>query len=241
MPALTWDELRVVATESLSGDSGAGVRSTFVRQPGGAVFAVRNSTAETVAPNILMAESEVERLLDAGVLLATPPWPAKRGHVLLVRSATFARACKRVRHRSAFAWSAVGNGLEMAYVPLEASKAWEERCARDMLGWARDRLRGEPAGARLKEVEEVLLQGISLCDATSPEHHQLYVLLGVLLGKLDPARWPAVAENATLQIPDLAPATLEHEVAALRAELYWQEDLPSAPANAPPWPYKEAA
>src|SRR6185503_5618619 len=111
MPPLSWDVLEVVATDSLVADTGAGVGSTFVRSPDGYAFAVRNSAAEAVVPNILMAEEEVRSLIASGTLLATPKWPAKRRHVVLVKSADFSRACARVRHVSTLAWTRSPSGL----------------------------------------------------------------------------------------------------------------------------------
>jgi len=219
MPPLSWDTLQVVATDALPGGTGAGVCSTFVRSPGGHIFAVRDSRAEAVVPNVLIADEEVQRMIDAGILLATPKWSARQGHVVLVKSAAFSRACARVKHASALEWRPSPSGLDMAYLSVVDSKAWRDRCACDLLRWARERLGGRPATATLRDVEEVLRQALYACDRTSPTQRELYLLFGVLLGELAPERWPAVAASARLQIPGLDPAGLEAEVRALGSEL----------------------
>lgn len=247
MSSLSWDSLVVVAVDSLVGDTGAAVRLPFVRaKDDGRLFVVRDIESETVVPDLLLDEEEVRRRVEGGAWLSVPRLPAKRRHVVLVRSKAFADACKKAEHSSGFLWRPVAGGFELDYVPLDSSTEWRARCTRDLLAWSMRKLRryleGSIALEELKSVDEVLMQALYVCDRNTPERRELDCLFGVLLGEMAPERWPAAARIAVLQTPDLDAESLNRDVAALRADLLWSEDVPAdALPDKPPRLWGEAA
>jgi hypothetical protein len=203
MPGLSWASLRVVAADGLSGRRGVGLRSPILQDDQGRRLVPASVDDETVTPRQLLGEVEVEALFDAGTWVRLRPLPAKRGHVVVVRSESFKTTCLKVRLRDDLVWEDPHEGVEIAYVERGAAHAWRERCAARFVDWADKRLAESPNPAGIAQLRPVLEQALFVADRGSPLRERVFVLFGVVLAKIDPPAWPRLADVLLSESPGL--------------------------------------
>jgi hypothetical protein len=171
MPVLSVHDLTVIAVDGFVGEEGAAVRSPIVRAPDGRVCVVRDTAAETFTPNVIVPEEEVRQRMEGGSWLSTPAWTAKPGHIVLVRSASFTRACELAGlFEDEIEWDEAARGFELAYVPRETAQQWRAATGERLVEAAEKELRAalhNPArtsGCTLEQIQELLGQALFVCD-----------------------------------------------------------------------------
>jgi hypothetical protein len=224
MPALSWPSLQVVAVDGLVGERGVALRTPLLRDEGGRLLLPSSLEAETVTPLQVLGDDEVRDLLDRGVWMHVRPLRARRDHVVVLRSASFAAVCQL---GDDLVWVTHPGGVDVAYVDQDAAERWLARCARHLLQSATRRI-GEslafpPALAR---AQGMLEQALFATELGSAERRRAFVLLGVIFAERSPASWAPMAEMVLAESPELDRAQLEREVAVARVELKARETRP---------------
>lgn len=211
-----------MAVNALVGDTGAAIRLPVVRDREGRRFALRDSDAAEVTPDLLISEEEARERVASGEWIQIHEQPAERGHVVVVRSPHLRSVCAIGGMSEGLPWLPASWG-ETAYVTRERAREWMATCATSLLDWSERRLRGFfRAGidrSSLTLIDTVLQQAIYVAEKRTAIRHRLDVLTGVLLGELSTERWPAVMRIISLQSPQLNVGQLEQEVAQLRKKL----------------------
>jgi hypothetical protein len=195
---MNWTDLSIVAVDSI-GSFGAAVYCPFVCDRDGAIYKIGNIEESAPATTVRCTKEAIDDGISAGLLLRLPSWLAKRGHVVLVISDSLQRTGKRIGITFNFQESAQVGGKLVAYLPLEQSEKWRKNSSYQLIRWARKQVLKDASGITklsAKDVEEALRQARYLIARGSDLRREMYVILGLVLGKTDPDRWKVVLDLA---------------------------------------------
>jgi hypothetical protein len=241
MPGLSWSSLQVVAADGLVGDRGVALRTPILKDEGGRLFLPAGVEGETVASRQWLSVDEVRGLLDGGAWIPVQPMQAKRGHVIVLRAAPFAGACRMVGLGDGLRWEDHHGRIDIAYVDRSAAAAWRARCAEHLVRRA-TRAIGEHLGAfwyppSLATAQTLLEMAMFVTSAGTPTRHRAFVLLGVISAERPLASWPMLETTALFESPGLGRAQFFEEVEATRHDLKARAERPSPRpwAGITPW------
>jgi hypothetical protein len=222
MPGLSWSSLRVVAADGLVGELGAALRTPILRDEHGNMLVPSSVAGETVEPQQMLGHAEVRDLLDREVWIPVRGRSAKRGHIVVLRTALFAETCRRVELADDLRWEDRHEGIDIAYVDRDVASRWRQRCAERFVRWAEHRI-GEHLAFGfpwlLARAQVILEQALFVADRGTPTRRRIFVLLGVVLTERDDPSWAHLAKAARLESPGSDPTLLDQEVEAARRDL----------------------
>jgi hypothetical protein len=223
MPGLSWSSLLVVAADGLVGERGVALRTPILRDEGERLLLPASVADETVVPRQMLRQAEVRELLDGDLWIPVRPIQAKRGHVLVLRGAPFAGACRTVELSDDLRWEDHHGRIEIAYVDRDAAVQWRARCAERFMRYAEKRI-GEHLGSfgyppALATAQMLLELALFVTNPGTPTRRRLFVLLGVVTAERPLASWPMLAVTALAESPGLDRAQLYEEIEAARHEL----------------------
>lgn len=224
MPGLNWSFLKVVAADGLVGKRGVALRTPILQDGGGRILLPAHVEDETVEPRQVLPDTEYCELLDGQVWIPVRALKAQRGHVLVVRSASFQEACQSVRLSEDLRWVDEHGDITIAYVNRALALNWRARCAKRFVRWAEKWLMEHfsiPSEATLADAHLVLEQALFVTDQGSPMRLRVFVLLGILLAELSssPSSWPLLASSVLAESPHLDTARLDEEMKTVRRDL----------------------
>lgn len=224
---MDWSELEAVAAE-VPPRYGTVVSHPFVRDSENRVFKISDVDAEDPAPTDFLTAEDVERRIESGAWIRVPPWPARRGCLVIVQSYAFARALDIVGQRDDdrdMVWPPLAGNTRGTYVSREAMADWESRCVAAFMAWtdrelryhARWSLPSLPSDS-LKVAEDVLSQAVFVTRRRSPERRMIYQRLGIVMQLLDPSGLSVVTELASREF-DVEEAAFYREIEDASREL----------------------
>ena len=223
MPGLSWSALKIVAADGLVGRRGVALRTPILQDEKGRILLPSSVDDETVEPRQILPKAELRELLEGHIWIPVRVLEAKRGHILVVRSASFAAACRMVMLPQDLRWVDRHADLDIAYVPRESALRWREQCAHSLVRWAEKRIRehlgSSPFPASLERAQTLLEQALFVTDLGSQKRQRVFVLLGVILAELSPSSWPMLATAALAESPELDRAELDEEIETAQHEL----------------------
>jgi len=223
MPGLSWSSLKVVAADGLVGERGVALRTPILRDEGGQLLLPASVADETVVPRQMLRQVEVRDLLDRDVWVPIRPIQAKRGHIIVLRGAPFAGACRTVGLSDDLRWEDHQGRIDIAYVDRGVAVEWRARCAERFVRYAEKRI-GEHLGSfgflpSLATAQMLLELALFVTNRGTPMRERLFVLLGVVTAERSLASWPMLAATALAESPGLDRAQLDEEIEAARSDL----------------------
>lgn len=224
MRSLSWSSLKVVASDGLVGKRGVALRTPIFQDEAEQVLLPSNLEGETVEPRRVLSDVEYQELLAEGVWIPVRALKAQRGHVLVVRSASFQEACQSVSLPDDLRWVDQHRDVTIAYVNRTSAVEWRARCAKRFLqrveNWLVEHFTWA-SPSTLADAHLVLEQALFVTDQGSPMRHRVFLLLGVLLAELSPApsSWPRLVATAVAESPQLDAARLDEEMRSVRRDL----------------------
>ena len=237
MPGLKWYSLKVVAADGLVGKRGVALRTPILQDEGRRIILPSRVEDETVEPRQVLPDAEYRELLDGHTWIPVRKLQAQRGHVLVVRSASFQEACQAVRLSEDLRWVDEHKDVTIAYVNRAFALEWRARCAKRFVQWAEKWLVEHfsfASHSTLADAHLVLEQALFVTDQGSPTRQRAFLLLGVLLGELTPApsSWTLLAATALAESPQFDAARLDEEMKAVRRDL---KARVGSPKQLPKW------
>jgi hypothetical protein len=223
MPGLSWSSLQVVAADGLVGDRGVALRTPILKDEEGRLFLPAGVEDETVVPRQRLSVDEVRDLLDGGAWIPIQPREAIRGHVVVLRAAPFAGACRMVGLGDGLRWEDHHGRIDIAYVARSEASAWRASCAERLVHRSETAI-GQHLGAfwyppSLATAQTLLEMAMFVTNAGTPTRHRIFVLLGVIGAERPLASGPMLETTALFESPGLDRAQLGREIEAARDEL----------------------
>jgi hypothetical protein len=223
MPGMSWSSLRVVAVDGIVGERGVALRTPILRSETGMLLLPAKLDAETVTPRQVLGEEEVSELLDSGVWIPVCGLPAKRDHIVVVRSESFGKSSVKADIGDDLPWEDHHDHVDIAYVERSVASSWRRRCAERFVKWAERRI-GEHLGASgtsglFTQARMMLEQALFVTNQDTPVRRRVFVLFGVVLMESEPSTWLRLSDVMLFESPELSRAQLDEDVEAARREL----------------------
>jgi hypothetical protein len=238
MPGLSWSSLNVVAADGLVGKRGIALRTPILRNEEGSILLPSSVDDETVTPRRVLPSTEYQELLDGEVWIPLRVLEAKRGHVIVLRSASFRSACNVVPLSGDLRWLEYPRGVTVAYVDRASAVSWRAQCAERFVKRA-ERLLGEhlcfDSPVALEKAQSLLEQALFVADQGTPKRQRIFVLLGSVVAESSSSftsSWPILEATVLVETPGLDHAQLNEQIQTARRELKARCDSPRKP---PPW------
>lgn len=232
MPGLSWSSLKVVAADGLVGKRGIALRTPILQDEQGSVLLPLSIDDETVTPRHTLSSAEYRELLDGEVWIPLRALPAKRGHILLLRSASFRSTCNIVPLSDDLRWVEYPRGITVAYVDRASAVTWRAQCVERFVKRA-ERLIGEHLcfdyPVSVEKAYSILEQALFVADQGAPVRRRIFVLLGAILMESSSPytpSWPVLEATALAETPGLDRPQLNEHIQTARRELKARRESP---------------
>ena len=225
MRDLSWSSLIVVAADGLVGKRGVALRTPVLQDEEKRVLLPSSVDTEIVKPRHVLSSAEYRELLDTDVWIQVRALPAKQGHLLVLRSASFRSACHTVPLSKDLQWVEHPRGITIAYVDRASAVSWRVQCANRFVRRA-ERYIGEhlcfDSAISLEKAQTILEQALFVADQGTLLRQRVFVLLGLVLAEISSSytsSWPVLEATALVETPGLDHAQLNEHIQTARREL----------------------
>jgi hypothetical protein len=223
MPGLSWSSHQVVAADGLVGENGVALRTPVLRDDEGRLLLPSGVDSETVVPRQMLSAAEVGELLDGGAWISVQPMRAKQGHIIVLRGAPFAAACRMVQLAEDLQFVDRHGSVDIAYVERSVAASWRARCAERFARRAEKSI-GEHLAffhlpSSLANAQTLLELALFVTNRGTSTRGHLFVLLGVVASERALSSWPMLQATALFESPDLDRARLDEQIEDARREL----------------------